>query len=91
MTFDTKQFVLDHFGTPEQLSAFIGTYNLPPPGHWTARKWVQRDGIPTKWFATILGLLELDRGHPISVAPYIFQGYAKKRAKPRTPHAGRKA
>lgn len=73
-TFNAIGFLRDNFRSPAQLIALVQAYGFTPPRHNTVEKWFQREAIPTQWGFFILGLLEIDRGSPISVVAYLGGG-----------------
>lgn len=69
--FDARQFLIDTFRTPTELSAFVRAYGYEPPKEATVDKWFRRQSVPSEWFPLLLGLLELDRGKPVSLVSYL--------------------
>lgn len=68
--FSARQFLKDHFVNAPQLVAFAGAYGVELNAPATS-KWFLRDSLPGDALATLLALLELDRGQPVSVLPYV--------------------
>ena len=69
--FDTTRFLNDHFGSPQRVIGFLRAYKLHEPSIETVRKWFQRAAVPSEWLPVLLAVLELDEGHPVSLATYI--------------------
>lgn len=68
--FDTAKFLRAHWSNERGLVQFVRVYGVPPPKRATARRWFERESIPAAWFATLLVLLELERGRPPSLKEY---------------------
>lgn len=68
--FDYRGFLEKVFTNPPGLRAFVSAFGVSPPPQGTVEKWFQRDTVSAPWFAVLLVLIELDRGRPISLAPY---------------------
>lgn len=72
--FDTARFLKDMFGSAAGLSAFLGSYGLTGLSAAAVQKWFQREAIPSEWLPVLLVYLELDRGSPVQLLPYIVRG-----------------
>lgn len=68
--FDAKRFLQDFFQTPAGLVAHFVAAGLEPPTEAAVEKWFQRNNIPGAQLTRILSLLEVERGAPVSLAPY---------------------
>jgi hypothetical protein len=68
--FSMRKFLSAHWPDERQLVRFVAVYGVEPPKRMTARKWYDRESIPAVWFATLVMLLELDRGRPISLLEF---------------------
>ncbi|MDE2096619.1 MAG: hypothetical protein KGL39_05175 [Patescibacteria group bacterium] len=68
--FPLGKFLRRHWTSETQLVQFMKIYGVEPPSKGAARKWFERDSIPAAWFATIVMLLELHTGKPISLIGY---------------------
>lgn len=72
MTFGAKRFLTDKFGTVQGLISFLRAYKVAPlPNDRAVQKWFQRASIPSDWLPVLLAYLEIDRGGPISLIPYL--------------------
>ena len=71
-SFDTKAFLAEHWPDLDKLLYFLRSYgaNLQRQALF---KWKLRDSIPTEWFALLLALMELEKGRPISLIPFLRQ------------------
>lgn len=69
--FDFGRFLRENFSTPTEMLAFLRAYNAPVPSTFTVQKWFQRDTVPSDWFPILLAYLELDRGAPVRLMPYM--------------------
>ena len=67
--FDYHKFLRDRWGDPDRLAEFLRTYGKPVP-RATINQWFRRKSIPAEHFATLLTLLEMDRGEPVSLVEY---------------------
>lgn len=68
--FDTRKFLRAHWADATQLHDWIKLYEPEPPKRPAVGKWFERQSIPSDWLATILVLLEIERGAPVSLIPY---------------------
>ena len=70
--FDFRAFLDANWRSSGHVVEFLGAYGLPER---TANvlKWRERKSIPAQRFAVLVALQEIDRGTPISLAPYITQ------------------
>ena len=72
---DVKRFLRDHFKEPGGVVQFLKVYGADPlPNDEAVRKWFVRESLTGAWLGTLLAYLELDRGQPISLAPYLTKG-----------------
>ena len=71
VVFQTRRFLIDHFGNAPGLLAFLGAYDAPCPNPAAAEKWFQRASVPSEWFSLVLSYLEIDHGKPVSLIPYL--------------------
>jgi hypothetical protein len=69
--FDTKRFLKDQFRTPVELHTLMQSYGVDVPREGTVSQWFQRASVPSTWFPVLLAVLEMDRGHPVSVVEYM--------------------
>ena len=61
------KFLRAHWSDERKLVQFLVVYGVSPPKRMTARKWFDRESVPSDWFATLLMLLEIERGRPVSL------------------------
>ena len=73
--FDTGGFLRDSFGSAAELSAFLNGYGLTGLSTSAVQKWFQREAIPSEWLPVLLVYLELDRGTPVRLLPYMSGGH----------------
>lgn len=71
--FDANLFLTQEFGLAQNVRDLFSTYGVKPPESEAVRKWYVR-GIPGAWLPQLMSLLELDRGAPVSLAPYTRLG-----------------
>lgn len=71
IVFDTRGFLRNEFPDLSRLRPFVASYGEKVPSDEAVRKWAARGSIPAEWFALLIGLLELDRGAPVSLASYL--------------------
>jgi hypothetical protein len=69
--FDTKRFLKDHFRTPPEAAALLRSYNVEPPSEGTMQQWFTRERVPSTWLPTLLIVLEIHKGQPVSLAEYM--------------------
>lgn len=65
--FDMAKFLRAYWADERKLVQFVATYGVDPPLRMTARRWYERESIPSGWFATLLVLLEIEHGRPVSL------------------------
>lgn len=68
---DMKQFLVDHFKTPDGLIYTFNAYAVEAPPRDTVRKWFERSSLSTEWLAKALAVAELEQGSPVSLVGYI--------------------
>ena len=72
--FDTNRFLSDNFGGHPRLIAFVRSFGYEPPNAEAAYKWFRRGAVPGEWFPVLVALLELERGKPLTLVPYLKAG-----------------
>jgi hypothetical protein len=72
--FDRIKFIDDAQLDPDAIIGMANAANIDVPPRDTLRKWFARGSIPGEWWPVILALLELERGRPVSLLPYIAMG-----------------
>lgn len=72
--FDSTRFLRENFQSPDGVIGLLGSYGLSSPPRDTVRKWFARGGIPSMWLPLLVVILELDRGQPVPLAPYLISG-----------------
>lgn len=72
--FAARAFLRDNFQSVGGLIAHCRSMGLEPPNEAQAEKWLQRDSLPADWLAKLLGLLEAERGQPVSIKPWLRGG-----------------
>jgi hypothetical protein len=65
------KFLRDKFGSSSYVLKLTSAYGFALPSLEAVDKWVERDSIPSGWFAVLLSVLELETGSPVSVLPYV--------------------
>lgn len=69
--FDTLSFLRDQFRSPPEMLAMFRDYGVQPPRDGTVSQWFHRGSVPSAWFPILLAVLELHRGHPVSIVEYV--------------------
>ena len=69
--FDARRFLTDNFQSVGGVIAHFRALGLEPPTQGQAEKWFARGTLTGEWLATLLSLLETERGAPVSLAPYV--------------------
>ena len=69
--FDVGSFIARNFETVEALLSMLRSYDIPSPSIAAVNLWVSRNSMPGPWLATILSMLELETGSPVSVAVHV--------------------
>lgn len=69
--FDAKKFIRDNFQSAGGVIAHCRSVGLEPPSDEQVQKWLQRNSVPGEWLAKLLTLLEVERGHAVSLQPYM--------------------
>lgn len=72
--FDALRFLRENFPTPQNVLALFTAYGLSCPSLAAIEKWYQRGSIPGSVLPTLLCLLELERGAPLSLVAYMGEG-----------------
>jgi hypothetical protein len=78
--FDFRKFVVDNWEDWSGLTTWLSSYGHPIKNH-TVYAWHNRRQIPAAWFAIILALLEMEKGKPASMAPYMVDATPKVRGR----------
>jgi hypothetical protein len=60
--------------TPDSIADMADRANVEVPARETIRKWFIRASIPGEWWPVLIALVELDKGRPISLLPYVETG-----------------
>lgn len=71
--FDFKKFLTENWRDCDVLTRRLHQYGFREVTRDTAYKWWQRGSIPAPWFPVLLVILELERGKPTALAPYLVQ------------------
>jgi len=79
--FQTVRFLDDHFASKGALIEFVAGYGLRAPNVPAVDKWWLRASVPSDWFPLLLALLELERGSPVSLTPYVILGDRRVRSR----------
>lgn len=69
--FSARAFLKDNFQGVGGLIAHCRALGIEPPSEAQAQKWMTRNAIPGEWLTKILGMLEAERGEPVSLVPYM--------------------
>ena len=69
--FDVDRFLTDAFTDFDGYVAFLDRYGFVEISRQGLYKHWSRKSLPPDRLAVLLGLLELDRGAPVSLAPYL--------------------
>ncbi len=72
--FDSTKFLRENFKSPPDLVAFAFRYGAGGLREPAVDKWFRRGSIPSDWLPVLLALLEIDRGGPVSLVPYLSEG-----------------
>ena len=71
MRFSAKAFLEGEVGSAQNVLALFTSFGVDAPPLDTIRKWYERDSISCARLVEIVCLLELDRGEPVSFAPFL--------------------
>lgn len=69
--FQARKFIEDEFQGPEHMRNILVAYGFPALSKEGILKAVRRDSLSGKWLALLLGVLELERGSPVSILRYV--------------------
>lgn len=69
--FDARRFLTTEVGKADDVLSLFSSYGMEGPRFETADKWYRRGSIPADWMLQLLCVLELDRGSPVRIAPYL--------------------
>lgn len=71
---DLTTFLTREFRDPGGVVAFLRAYRATEiPSEEAVKKWFQRGSVKGEWLALLLALLEIERGAPVSLAPYLLR------------------
>ena len=70
MNFDHRRFLVDKWGDPDRLAAWLKGYGEVVE-RATVNQWFRRGSVPSKWLSILTALLEVEAGKPVSTAEYI--------------------
>lgn len=68
--FDTKKFLTDNWPSPNDMHAWLLSFE-PGLKPINVYMWYRRETLPAPWFARILAYMELTRGEPVSLLPWL--------------------
>ena len=68
--FDARRFLHDNFQNVGGVVAHVRAAGLKAPTEEQAQKWFQRGSLPGAWLASLLAVLEINKGGAVSVRPY---------------------
>jgi hypothetical protein len=71
--FNSNRFLANFFPDISGLCGLLSAYGFEAPQPATVEKWRSRDTVPGAWLPLVLGVLELERGEPVSMLPFIDQ------------------
>lgn len=71
--FDVRRFIADNFGTSTNVAVRLASFGFEAPKPAAVEKWLQRSRIPGEYFPPVLFVLEVERGRPVSVGPYMAE------------------
>lgn len=72
--FDGRAFIRGEFGSAAAVLDLFDRYGLNGPEAATVQQWWRRSSVPGGWLARCLCLLEIEHGHPVSLAKYMKSG-----------------
>lgn len=72
--FNTKQFLEDHYNTPDGVIGAFNSFGIDIPARDTVRKWFARGSVPSEWLPLLIAVRELETGAPVGLASYISNG-----------------
>lgn len=70
-TFDATAFLKAELQTVRGVLTLFQQFEMTPPAIATVEKWFQRGRIPGEWLALMLFMLEMRKGKPLSIKPYV--------------------
>lgn len=72
--FDARAFLTREYGSPKDVLRLFDSYGLPAPPLATIQKWYQRGSVSGAWLASLVCVLELERGQAVTLAHYLKKG-----------------
>lgn len=69
--FLARKFLENEFASPEHMRNMLAAYGFPALSGDGFYKAIKRDSLSGKWLALLLGVIELERGRPVSMLRYI--------------------
>lgn len=76
--FDIKKFLTDNWPTPAEMHAWLVSFGVEI-GASTVYMWFYRETVPAMWLPRILAFLEVTRGAPVSLLPWLVPVKPKRR------------
>lgn len=67
---DARKFIVDNWGDTKRLAEFMKRYGHAV-GLPTINRWLERDSIPGNTLFLLIGLLEIEKGEPVSMAAWL--------------------
>lgn len=72
MDFDTRAFLVDRWGDPDRLLAFLHIYGHKEVRRSTVNQWFRRGRLPTEWGMRLMTLVEMETGATPSLRKYLI-------------------
>jgi len=71
MNFNARGFLVDRWGDPDKLLAFLHAYGYNDVRRPTVNQWFRRGRIPSDWQATLFGLVKMETGASPDIDKYL--------------------
>lgn len=72
MNFNARAFLVDRWGDPDKLLAFLHAYGHKEIRRATVNQWFRRGRIPSDWQVTIFALIQTETGEAANIAKYLI-------------------
>jgi hypothetical protein len=73
MHFNARGFLVDNWGNPDKLLAFIEGYGVKKIRRSTINQWFRRGRLPTEWGMTLITLNKIETGKELNLEKYLIR------------------
>ncbi len=73
MNFNMRALLVDHWGDPDNLLAFLHAYGYKKVRRPTVNQWFRRGRVPSDWQLTLLTLAKMESGKEMDTEKYLIR------------------